>query len=183
MPLREPLQPSHHLSAGDPAGEIVIPDIAVAYSPKHWIPMEALQVFVKVRLLGIDVADHPYHDVVGVGDLQRPQIVLDPVARLHMDRAHDAERLRPTPIRSGKRAADRGGRSGYECRRALRTVGIEEVYMRIDDRHASIGAGRSRIDRNRDAQSGRTSLDHCPTVHLPVTLACWWPYGRSWSAA
>jgi hypothetical protein len=94
----------------------------------------SLEVLGKLRLVRLQIADDADHDRIALRDLEHPQVVFDPWARLDLDRADHAERDGEPAITIGVRSDWRGGRRTAVWR-ALRTRGIEKVNVRIDDRN------------------------------------------------
>ena len=117
--------------------DVASPQVPVADPTEQRVLVVSLQVLRKLRLVWLQVADHADHDRITLGDLEHPEVVLDPRARLDMDRADDAERDRERAI-ALRVGGDRSGarrRLGTAVRRALRARRIEEVNMGVDDRN------------------------------------------------
>ena len=111
--------------------DVASPEVSVADAAKQRVLVVALEVLGELGLVRFEFADHADDDRIVLRDLEHPQVVLDPRARLDLDRADDAQRNRELPIalrvgchawhagRTGIRRAlrgDPGRRGGCGCR-------------------------------------------------------------------
>ena len=76
----------------------------------HRMPAEervlaiAIEIFRELRLFGLEIADNADNDRVSLGDLEHPEVVFDPWARLDFDRADGSKRRRQRAIAAGSAA-------------------------------------------------------------------------------
>ena len=115
--------------------DVSSPEVPVTDPAEERVLVVSLEVLGKLRLVRLQIADDADHDGVSLHDLEHPQVVFDPRARLDLDRADDTERDCEPAIALGV-----GGdwscarrRPGTAVRCALRTRGIEEVNVGVDD--------------------------------------------------
>ena len=156
--------------------DVASPEVSVADAAKQRVLVVALEVLGELGLVRLEIADHADDDRILLRDLEDPQVVLDPRARLDLDRADDAERDRELPIafRVGCDAWH-AGRTGV--RRALRAIRVEQVNVRVDDRdRRGLGlsrrrqrSGRYSRGRARQEVSARMSHARCATRRRGAT--------------
>ena len=117
--------------------DVAPPQIPVADPAEERVLVVPLEELRKLRLVRLQIPDDANHDRVSLRDLEHPQVVFDPRARLDLDCADDTERDRETAIAVGVggdgSGARRRPRTAVRC--ALRTGGIEQVNVGVDDRN------------------------------------------------
>src|SRR4029077_14454930 len=103
--------------------DVASPEVSVADAAKQRVLVVALEVLGELGLVGLEIAQHADDDRIFLRDLEDPQVVLDPRARLDLDRADDAEWDRELPIPLRVRCqAWHAGRTGV--RRALGAIRV-----------------------------------------------------------
>jgi hypothetical protein len=84
--IRKPLQVCQVLRLVEPELELPLPD-----AQEQLVLYEAVEILRKCRVCWIDPSHQPDDDRVVLGDVEPPEVVLEPRARLDDDRANDAE--------------------------------------------------------------------------------------------
>ena len=88
------------MNAGDSdlCREVAAPEVAAADAAKQPVLAVTVEILGELRLLRLEVADDGHDDRIALGDFEHPEVVLDPRARLDLDRADGAERRRERAI-------------------------------------------------------------------------------------
>ena len=131
--VRKPLQAGDERRRFDLRRDVAAPQVAAADAAEQPVLAIAIEILGKLRLLGFEVADHADDDRVALGDVEHPQVVFDPRAGFHLDRADDAQRPGQRAIPRRRRGDRRTRRLRPGVRRSLRAIGIEQVDVRVDD--------------------------------------------------
>ncbi len=168
--LREPLQPVDERRHPGLRREIPPPQIAATNAPEQGILAIAAEVLGKLRLLGLEVADDRDDHGVLLCHLEHPQVVLDPRARLDLDRPDGAERRGKRAIARRKRGHRRPRRFRTAIGRTLRAIRIEQMNVGVDDgdRGRLSGVDSRRNHRRCDSGQEVSTLHHpCPSGNFP----------------
>ena len=95
--------------------DVTSPEIPVADPAEERVLPVTIEVLLEFRLVGLQVADDADDDRVALRDLEHPEVVFDPRARLHLDCAHRCPAASPAcdsdrDTRQSARRLRRGGR-------------------------------------------------------------------------
>ena len=128
----EAFEPADEVRVRGLLRDVASPEVAVADAAKQRVLVVALEVLGELGLVGLEIADHADDERILLRDLEDPQVVLDPRARLDLDGADHAQRDRELPI------AFRVGSDAWHARRtgvrrALRAIRVVQVNVRVDD--------------------------------------------------
>ena len=113
--------------------DIAPPQIAVSDAAEERMLPVAIEVLLELGLVGFQIADHADDDRVALRNVEHPEVVFDPGARFHFDRADRTQRHRQLAIAIGVgRHGSGAGHARPAVRRALRAGRIEKMNVRVD---------------------------------------------------
>ena len=146
--------------------DVASPQVAVPDAAEKRVFPVAIEVLLELGLVGFEIADDADDDRVALRDFEHPEVVFDPRARFHFDGADRAQRHRELAIAIGVRGNRRRAcRARTAIRRALRTRGIEEMNVGVDDgdRRALRGGALGRGGHGGRAATPPESLSESPS--------------------
>ena len=96
--LGESFEPADEVRVRGLLRDVASPEVSVADAAKQRVLVVALEVLGELGLVRFEIAHHADDDRIFLRDLEDPQVVLDPRARLDLDGTDHAERDRELPI-------------------------------------------------------------------------------------